>query len=65
MEGECKVALDAAVHIGARKHTTQSVKPSSKLTTAVLAFAFCFAAAAATALLVVNQHTKVGTYVLE
>ncbi|XP_044191812.1 tumor necrosis factor a (TNF superfamily, member 2) [Thunnus albacares] len=58
MEGECKVALDAAVHIGARKHTTQSVKPSSKLTTAVLAFAFCFAAAAATALLVVNQHTK-------
>lgn len=58
MEGECKVVLDAAVDIEARKQTTASVKPSSKLTTALLAFTLCLAAAAA--VLVFNSHTKVG-----
>ncbi|XP_038579922.1 tumor necrosis factor a (TNF superfamily, member 2) [Micropterus salmoides] len=56
MEGECKVVLDAAVDIEARKQTTASVKPSSKLTTALLAFTLCLAAAAA--VLVFNSHTK-------
>ncbi|GAA6226708.1 tumor necrosis factor-like [Lates japonicus] len=57
MEGECKVLLDATVDTEARKQTTQSVKPSSKLTTALLAFTLCLAAAAA-AVLVFNMHAK-------
>lgn len=52
MEGECKVLLDSTA--------TTEAKPSSKLTTALLAFTLCLAAAAA-AVLVVNRHTKVRT----
>uniref|UniRef100_A0A3B4UAL9 Lymphotoxin-alpha n=1 Tax=Seriola dumerili TaxID=41447 RepID=A0A3B4UAL9_SERDU len=47
MEDECKVQLDATVSTEARKHTTQGVRPSSKLTTALLAFTLCLAFAAA------------------
>ncbi|XP_023250710.1 tumor necrosis factor-like [Seriola lalandi dorsalis] len=57
MEGECKVQLDAAVSTEARKHTTQGVRPGSKLTTALLAFTLCLAFAAA-AVLFFNTHTK-------
>ncbi|XP_070840882.1 tumor necrosis factor a (TNF superfamily, member 2) [Chaetodon trifascialis] len=57
MEGECKVLLDATATTEARKQTTQKVKPSSKLTTALLAFTLCLAAAAA-AVLVFNRHAK-------
>lgn len=63
MEGECKVLLDATVDTEARKQTSQSIKPSSKLTTALLAFTLCLATAAA-AVLVFNMHAKVGTQVL-
>ncbi|XP_044027370.1 tumor necrosis factor a (TNF superfamily, member 2) [Siniperca chuatsi] len=56
MEGECKVLLDAAVDTEARKQTMQSVKPSSKLTTALLAFTLCLTGAAA--VLVFNRHAK-------
>lgn len=59
MEGECKVLLDATVDTEARKQTLQ-VKSSSKLTTALLVFTLCLAAAAA-AVLVFNRHAKVGT----
>ncbi|XP_022599820.1 tumor necrosis factor-like [Seriola dumerili] len=57
MEDECKVQLDATVSTEARKHTTQGVRPSSKLTTALLAFTLCLAFAAA-AVLFFNTHTK-------
>ncbi len=63
MEGECKVLLEATVDTEAQKQTTQSDKPSSKLTTALLAFTLCLAAAAA--VLVLNRHAKVGTQVLD
>ncbi|XP_042362688.1 tumor necrosis factor a (TNF superfamily, member 2) [Plectropomus leopardus] len=56
MEGECKVMLDATVDTEARKQTAR-VKPSSKLTTALLVFTLCLAATAA-AVLVINRHTK-------
>ncbi|KAI3358384.1 hypothetical protein L3Q82_014692, partial [Scortum barcoo] len=56
MESECKVILDATVDTEARKQTTQSNRLSSKLTTALLAFTLCLAAAAA--VLVFNSHTK-------
>ncbi|KAA8586280.1 tumor necrosis factor [Etheostoma spectabile] len=56
MEGECKVLLDAAVDTEARTQTLR-VKPSSKLTTALLVFTLCLAAAAA-AVLIVNRHAK-------
>lgn len=61
MEGECKVVLDAAVDTEARTQTLR-VKPSSKLTTALLLFTLCLAVAAA-AVLVFNRHAKVGTQV--
>uniref|UniRef100_A0A8C9X0S4 Tumor necrosis factor n=1 Tax=Sander lucioperca TaxID=283035 RepID=A0A8C9X0S4_SANLU len=54
MEGECKVVLDAAVDTEARTQTLR-VKPSSKLTTALLLFTLCLAVAAA-AVLVFNRH---------
>ncbi|XP_022062949.1 tumor necrosis factor a (TNF superfamily, member 2) [Acanthochromis polyacanthus] len=54
MEHECKVMLDTAVDTGAMK---QSVKPSSKLTMALLAFTLCFAATAAAAL-IFNKDVK-------
>ncbi|XP_040909325.1 tumor necrosis factor a (TNF superfamily, member 2) [Toxotes jaculatrix] len=57
MKGECKVLLDTTVEPEARTHTTESVKPSSKLTMALLAFTLCLAAAAAV-VLVFNMHTK-------
>ncbi|KAK2829987.1 hypothetical protein Q5P01_017918 [Channa striata] len=58
MEGECKVMLDnATVDTDARTQTTQSFKPSSKLTTALLLFTLCLAAAAA-AVLVLNRPAK-------
>ncbi|XP_071356252.1 tumor necrosis factor-like [Trachinotus anak] len=57
MEGECKVQLDATVDTEARKQTTQGVKHNSKLTTALLVFTLCLAAAAA-AVLIFNTHTK-------
>lgn len=60
MEGECKILLDATAATEARKQTTHNVKPSSKLTTALLAFTLCLAAAAA-AVLVFNRHAKVRT----
>ncbi|XP_035849304.1 tumor necrosis factor-like [Sander lucioperca] len=56
MEGECKVVLDAAVDTEARTQTLR-VKPSSKLTTALLLFTLCLAVAAA-AVLVFNRHAK-------
>ncbi|XP_039676633.1 tumor necrosis factor-like [Perca fluviatilis] len=56
MEGECKVVLDAAVDTEARTQTLR-VKPSSKLTTALLVFTLCLAAAAA-AVLVLNRHAE-------
>ncbi|XP_078124567.1 tumor necrosis factor-like [Sander vitreus] len=46
MEEECKVVLDAAFDTEARTQTLR-VKPSSKLTTALLLFTLCLAAAAA------------------
>ncbi|XP_062291749.1 tumor necrosis factor a (TNF superfamily, member 2) [Scomber scombrus] len=58
MKGEYKILLDAAVDTEARKQTTQSVEPSSKLTRVLLAFIFCLTAVAATAVLILNQHTK-------
>lgn len=61
MEGECKVLLDATVDTEVRKQSTQSVKPSSKLTAGLLVFILCLAAAA---VLVFNRHVKVGTQVL-
>ncbi|XP_028453458.1 tumor necrosis factor-like [Perca flavescens] len=56
MEGECKVVLDAAVNTEARTQTLR-VKPSSKLTTALLVFTLCLATAAA-AVLVLNRHAE-------
>ncbi|XP_029370226.1 tumor necrosis factor a (TNF superfamily, member 2) [Echeneis naucrates] len=47
MEGECKVQMDVTVNREAKKPATQSVKPSSRLTTALLAFTLCLAATAA------------------
>lgn len=64
MEGECKVLLEATVDTEVRKQTMPSVKPSSKLSTALLVMTLCLAAAAA-ALLVFNMHSKVGTQVLD
>nr|XP_046274511.1 tumor necrosis factor a (TNF superfamily, member 2) [Scatophagus argus] len=58
MEGDCKVLLDTTVDTEARKETTQSVKLSSKLSTTLLMFTLCLAAAAATGVLVFNRHTK-------
>ncbi|KAK2921451.1 tumor necrosis factor a (TNF superfamily, member 2) [Channa argus] len=58
MERECKVMLDDAIVITeARTQTNQSFKPSSKLTTALLLFTLCLAAAAA-AVLVLNRPAK-------
>ncbi|XP_039977724.1 tumor necrosis factor a (TNF superfamily, member 2) [Xiphias gladius] len=57
MEGECKVLLEATVDTEVRKQTMPSVKPSSKLSTALLVMTLCLAAAAA-ALLVFNMHSK-------
>lgn len=58
MEDECKVQLDASVDTQDSKQTMQGVKLHSKLTTALLVFALCLNAAAATAVLVFNRHTK-------
>ncbi|XP_073319470.1 tumor necrosis factor a (TNF superfamily, member 2) [Pagrus major] len=58
MEEECKVLLDATVDTEARKGTTQSVKASSKLTTILLTFTLCLAAAATAAVSVFNRHAK-------
>ncbi|KAM7372714.1 hypothetical protein PAMP_007616 [Pampus punctatissimus] len=59
MKGECKVLVPAAVDVEGRKQTMQTVKPSSKLTTALLIFTLCLAAAAATAaVLVLKQDNK-------
>ncbi|KAM7383676.1 hypothetical protein PAMA_011167 [Pampus argenteus] len=64
MKGEYKVLVPAAVDGEGRKQTMQTIKPSSKLTTALLIFTLCLAAAAATAaVLVLKQHNKVGTQV--
>lgn len=62
MEGECEVLLDATVDTEVSKRSTQSVKPSSKLTAALLVFILCLAAAAAVH--VSNRHVKVGTQLL-
>uniref|UniRef100_A0A3Q0T9K5 Tumor necrosis factor n=1 Tax=Amphilophus citrinellus TaxID=61819 RepID=A0A3Q0T9K5_AMPCI len=58
MEGECKVTLDTAVDKDTEKQATQRLQPSSKITTALLVFTLCLAAAAA-AVLIVNRHTEV------
>lgn len=58
MDAECKVQMDASVATEDRKHTTQGCRPSSTLTTALLMFTLCLAAAAA-ALLIFNSDTKV------
>lgn len=59
MECEYKIVLDATVDTETRKQTRQSVNSSSKLTRALLAFILCLTALAATAVLLLNQHTKV------
>lgn len=64
MEGECKVQLDAAVDAEARKGTTQSVRAGPKLTTILLTFTLCLAAAATVAVSAFNRHAKVGTQFL-
>ncbi|KAM8766992.1 tumor necrosis factor a (TNF superfamily, member 2) [Acanthopagrus schlegelii] len=58
MEGECKVQLDAAVDAEARKGTTQSVRAGPKLTTILLTFTLCLAAAATVAVSAFNRHAK-------
>lgn len=58
MADECKVQLDASGHTEDSKQTTQGVKPRSKLTTALLVFALCLAAAVAAAVLVFNGHVR-------
>lgn len=59
MEGECKVMLDSSVETEARKETSHRLVPSSKLTTALLVFTLCLAAAAA-AVLVCNRKDRMG-----
>lgn len=56
MAGECKVQLDTTVDPETSKNTTQGVRLSSKLTTALLVFTLCLAAAAAA--LVFNSEVK-------
>ncbi|KAM9340310.1 tumor necrosis factor a (TNF superfamily, member 2) [Symphorus nematophorus] len=56
MEGECKVLLDAAADTDSKPQTAQSVKTSSKLTAALLAFTLCLAVAAATVLVLNSNH---------
>ncbi|XP_008279527.1 tumor necrosis factor-like [Stegastes partitus] len=58
MEHECKVFLDTTVDTEATKQEPPAgVRPSSKLTTALLAFTLCLAVTAA-ALLIVNKDAK-------
>ncbi|XP_029022678.1 tumor necrosis factor a (TNF superfamily, member 2) [Betta splendens] len=57
MEGECKVQLDSSVETEAGRETTQNVKLSSKLSTALLVIALCLSATAA-AVLVFHRHAK-------
>ncbi|XP_047461422.1 tumor necrosis factor a (TNF superfamily, member 2) [Mugil cephalus] len=55
MEGECKVELDTMVATEPGKQSSQGFRLSSKLTTALLTFTLCLAAA----LIIFDRHAKV------